>query len=276
MLKLKLIASCTLLIVATNAIVATDPWGYRDFDPEQAGPSFWGTLYPKCNGKKQSPVNLVYRGESVNDQSETTYQAPLVFYGDCEQFNLRTLEDLLKWELTGSSTSCQVSLPLEGGKTYSLAQFHIHTPSEHTLNGEKFDGEIHFVHKADSGNGEILVTGVFLKKSPDVPENNWIKRVWSSIKASSDENAVPIDLQVNYVDLLNSQVGKSHLFNYRGSLTTPPCSEIVNWWVMKKPVYISETEYEILREKYSERPNNAKGDDARPIQPLNGRIITYY
>lgn len=83
-------------------------------------------------------------------------------------------------------------------------------------------------------------------------------------------------LRVNYVDVLNEQVARSHLFNYAGSLTTPPCSEIVDWWVINNPLSISETEFEQLKEKYEERPAADKGLDNRPTQPLNDRKVKYY
>jgi carbonic anhydrase len=82
--------------------------------------------------------------------------------------------------------------------------------------------------------------------------------------------------RVNYVDLLTAVVAKSHLFNYQGSLTTPPCSEIVNWWVINNPLHITMAEYERLAEKYMERPATNRGRDNRPTQPLNGRKVLYY
>jgi carbonic anhydrase len=78
------------------------------------------------------------------------------------------------------------------------------------------------------------------------------------------------------VDLLNSIVYTSHLFNYAGSLTTPPCSEIVNWWVINNPLSISLSELKHLREKYAERPSTDKGRDNRPTQELNDRKVKYY
>lgn len=71
-------------------------------------------------------------------------------------------------------------------------------------------------------------------------------------------------------------VRKSHLFNYDGSLTTPPCSEIVNWWVINNPLSISMSELERLRETYGDRPAADKGHNNRPTQDLNDRKVKHY
>jgi carbonic anhydrase len=204
----------------------------------------------------------------------TTDVAPIKFTGDCRKFNLKTLEDLYKWELDASE-ACKISLQLENGKTYSLAQFHVHTPSEHTIKGHHYGGEIHFVHKEDGGSG-LLVTGLLLNPEKDVPENAWAENVWRSMDSGKEEEVVPVDLEINYVDLLNSIVHTSHLFNYAGSLTTPPCSETVNWWVINNPLSISVSELDRLRDKYVERPSADDGRDNRPTQPLNDRKVNYY
>lgn len=81
---------------------------------------------------------------------------------------------------------------------------------------------------------------------------------------------------VNYVDLINHLVSKSHLFNYSGSLTTPPCSEIVNWWVLNNPLSISMEEFNELQDSQNELPNSNTGANNRPTMPLNDRLIKYY
>jgi|UniRef100_K3WD24 carbonic anhydrase len=265
----------TLLLAAlVVGVSAKDDWGYREDSEEQVGPSNWASRYANCSGKHQSPINLEYSGDSVIDLWGTTDIAPIKFTGDCKKFNLKTLEDLYKWEL-GADQSCKISLQLENGKTYSLAQFHVHTPSEHTINGHHYGGEIHFVHKEDNGSG-LLVTGLLLNPEKHVPENAWIEDVWRTMNDGVEDKVVPAELEVNYVDLLNSIVYTSHLFNYAGSLTTPPCSEIVNWWVINNPLSISLSELKHLREKYAERPSTDKGRDNRPTQELNDRKVKYY
>lgn len=70
----------------------------------------------------------------------------------------------------------------------------MHTPSEHTIKGHHYGGEIHFVHKEDGGSG-LLVTGLLLNPEKDVPENAWAENVWRSMDSGKEEEVVPVDLE---------------------------------------------------------------------------------
>jgi carbonic anhydrase len=94
-----LLVGAGLLGVAT----AADPWGYQENNAVQLGPSRWSEINPACGGSHQSPVNLVYNGDDIVNLWNTTQIAPLKFMGDCKHFNLKTLEDLYKWEFDGDN-----------------------------------------------------------------------------------------------------------------------------------------------------------------------------
>jgi carbonic anhydrase len=81
---------------------------------------------------------------------------------------------------------------------------------------------------------------------------------------------------MSYAELLNGLVAKSHLFNYNGSLTTPPCSEVVDWWVLNNPILISYDELHKLKTLYGELESTNDASDNRPTQPLNDRHVKYY
>ncbi|KAF4318114.1 hypothetical protein BBO99_00007251 [Phytophthora kernoviae] len=197
--------------------------------------------------------------------------APLKYGGDCDKFTLKKLEDLYKWEIQGDE-HCTVKSINFDEREYGLAQFHMHATSEHALDGYHYDAEIHFVHKDVSGSGKILVTGVFLHAEPNVEENSFIKSLWNDMK--SEESTYNIeDSGMSYADLLNGLVAKSHLFNYNGSLTTPPCSEVVDWWVLNNPIPISFDELSQLKSAYEELPSTNSASDNRPTQSLNDRQI---
>lgn len=70
----------------------------------------------------------------------------------------------------------------------------MHTPSEHTIEGHHYGGEIHFVHKEDDGSG-LLVTGLLLNPEKQVQENEWLEKVWQSMNEGEEEQAVPVDLE---------------------------------------------------------------------------------
>ncbi|TMW65473.1 hypothetical protein Poli38472_008115 [Pythium oligandrum] len=253
---------------------AADPWGYNDNRADQLGPSGWGEVNPACSGSHQSPVNLEYEGEHIEKRwGEFHEYPPIEFRGDCRKFNLKKLEDLFKWEL-GANEDCQL-FDHVSNKTYALLQFHAHNPSEHTIYDHHYSGEIHFVHK-EVGGSSLLVTGLLLSAKPEVAENSWIEDVWHTIHEGEEGKAVPVDLELNYVDFLTANVHTSHLFNYHGSLTTPPCSEIVTWWIINNPLHISESEFQSLHQAYKELPATLEGRDNRPTQPLNDRKVQYF
>lgn len=159
-------------------------------------------------------------------------------------------------------------------REYSLAQFHMHATSEHALDNYHYDAEIHFVHK-NSDTDNLLVTGVFLSAEPNVEENAFIKNLMNDLETSSDDFDVK-ESGINYADLLNGLVAKSHLFNYNGSLTTPPCSEVVDWWVLNNPILITYDELRTIKNLYADLPATNDAADNRPTQPMNDRQVKYY
>ncbi|RLN78352.1 hypothetical protein BBJ28_00000508 [Nothophytophthora sp. Chile5] len=173
--------------------------------------------------------------------------------------------------LSIASGDCEVAA---NGKTYALAQFHVHTGSEHKVKGKAQGGEIHFVHKNMDGSA-LLVVGLFLKASESATTDPWLVNFLEALDMVGDDSPVPTTLD-SYSALILQQMTKGHAFNYPGSLTTPPCSEIVDWWVVQKPVSISSADYERIVSNLAELDITDHGKNARPVQPLNGRTITVY
>lgn len=79
-----------------------------------------------------------------------------------------------------------------------------------------------------------------------------------------------------YAPLLTKAASKGRVFNYPGSLTTPMCDEIVDWWVLEKPVQVSAADFDKFQAHLEKLPATDHGRGARPVQPLNGRAITVY
>ncbi|POM75661.1 Hypothetical protein PHPALM_7202 [Phytophthora palmivora] len=164
--------------------------------------------------------------------------------------------------------SCQVKA---NKAQYDLAQFHVHAPSEHTLNGEPLDGEVHFVHSNKDGSA-LLVVGVFMEVDPSGDTDPWLETVIDGIDDVSATKPIMLDL-ASYSALVRKSVKGGSLFNYPGSLTTPGCSEIVDWWVVEKPMKVSAKDLTRIRENQGEIELNYKSENARPVQPLNDRIV---
>lgn len=221
-------------------------WEYEGED----GPAHWGELcvdYTPCGGKVQSPIDLT---GAVTDATlptiPKTYASSathIVNNGHTIQFNYDA----------GSSI-------VVAGETYKLLQFHTHTLSEHTVNGVAAPMEIHFVHKNES-TGKLAVIGVFVEEGAANPV---LEHFVDHLPATKDATYEAADTYAA-ADLFPADAS---YFTYAGSLTTPPCSEIVTWTVMEHPIEASAEQihkFEALEH-----------ENARPVQPLEGRTIKYH
>lgn len=243
------------------AAVAPAPAPVADTKPKEPphwkyvgaeGADKWGELWPdwsKCkSGVAQSPIDLPKKGEKPAKATA-----------------LATTYSTLPLRILNNGHTIQVPAA-EGGKLtldgvdYELAQFHLHAPSEHTVAGAKFDGELHMVHK--NAKGELAVIGVFLKKGK---ENKILAPVFSAMPAEeSHEAAAVADANVDIAKLVPK---KSAYYSYSGSLTTPPCSEGVKWFVLIKPIEVSEVQLKKFQDVMH-------GENARPVLPLGERKVT--
>ena len=218
------------------------PWGYSAAD----GPARWAELssnYAVCGtGGDQSPVDIA--GYQVADDP------PPVFAYEGSSTHLEHLDTTVHVQFAGRNL-----LTLAEGD-YVLRQIHWHTPSEHQVDGRSFPMEMHLVH--GRGSGEFAVAGVFYELgAADEPLQQLIDAVPSGATSSTD-----------HVDLRAADFAPdgSSYFAYHGSLTTPPCSEVVSWLVMRERRTLSEAQLAALR-------GLTNGDNSRPVQPLNDRSI---
>lgn len=218
-------------------------WSYAG----TGAPEYWGALkeeFGTCaTGKKQSPIDV--SGVTVTELPalSTQYQdVPLqvVNNGHTIQVNYAP----------GSS------LMLEG-KSYELAQFHFHSPSEHTIGGKSTDMVAHFVHK--SADGELAVIETQMTAGQEQP---LLKTIWEHLPRSG-EILDSADTKINAAQLLPDN--RSEYFHYIGSLTTPPCTEGVRWFVLANPIQVSAEQITAFRGLF---PMNA-----RPVQAVSGRPV---
>jgi len=160
------------------------------------------------------------------------------------------------------------------GQEYFVKQFHFHTPSEHTIDTtpEK-DGhyplELHIVHqkKGSSGLNDLVFVAILFYVQPDGGFPNWfLSNInWNSMPTAAGQST-PISGAVDLGKLQESLGGE--YWAYKGSLTTPPCSETVQWFIMKNPLGITKDELAIIQKVFTK--NN------RGVQPLNNRVVTWY
>lgn len=213
------------------------------------GPEQWSELRAEwilCGaGQEQSPVNIAGAVQSTN---------PVELMLDYHETPAVLLNNGHTWELEYHEGS---SLTLSG-QTYELAQFHFHAPSEHAINGQLADMEIHLVHRR--ADGALAVIGILINAGD---ENAFLAQFWGDFPATEGE--VEEEYDVNIADIFPNNFS---YYTYEGSLTTPPCSEIVTWIVMTTPIEASQAQINALKATF--------GDNARPVQPLNGRTITLH
>lgn len=242
--KLLCLALVSCLVTSSVYAGSDDPihWDYEG----DHGPSHWGELdeaFSTCeSGMNQSPIDLV--GSLQADLPELT-------------FDYRNTGHLVE-ENTGHSIQEVVrpgNMVRVLDKSYELKQFHFHSPSEHTVNGHSYPMEVHFVHQNEKG--ELLVIGLMFEEG----QRNTLMDQLPSFRAERGED--PLAGEVDYNELI---VDRDRYFYYNGSLTTPPCSEGVKWYVMQKPIEVSPDQIQHFRDLLGFTNN-------RPIQPVNARIV---
>ncbi len=229
-------------------------WGYTGDE----GPANWGNLDPVYNmcahGTHQSPIDI----EKSDVVAGTDFT---LNYGSHPAFHVAHNEHMD--EIIDNGHTIQVSVE-EGsettinGKTYALKQFHFHTPSEHTVDGMHFPMEMHLVHQSDD---ESLAVVSVLFEEGETPNANFDKIIAHIPNQKGDSKHVT-DTELNINTVVPSEQPAYH---YSGSLTTPPCSEDVQWLVMKNTISLTPEQIGAFAAKIAE--NN------RPVQPLNDRVV---
>lgn len=217
-------------------------WSYEG----DTAPGQWGHMskdYEACSkGKSQSPIDI--SGATDEDLPD------IAFSYKPSKLNMENNGHTIQVNYDKGS-----SIKVDGGD-YELVQFHLHTPSEHTVAGKSFALENHLVHK--NAKGELAVVGVLIEKGA---ENAAYKEIFANLLKKEEKKS--FDVTINAAELLPKD--KTY-YGYAGSLTTPPCSEGVKWHVLKTPIQMSEAQIKAFSEIF--KMNN------RPVQPLGGRKIT--
>lgn len=237
------IAICLNSFQIKQALAAK--WSYTG----ETGSNFWGEINPEfitCKiGEAQSPVDLESATNSGISNLTLDYQdTPLRIVNNGQTIRVDYQP--------GSSLTLD-------NQVYELLQFHFHQPSEHLISGQAFDMEAHFVHQ-NRANGELVVLAVMMSQG-DI--NQPLDSIWQKISFNSDQESKISDLVFNALQLLPEN--KSQYYRYQGSLTTPPCSEIVTWLILKQPIKVSKLQIA--------RFISVIGNNARPVQALNKRSI---
>jgi carbonic anhydrase len=233
---------------AGNAEADHESWDYS----KERGPDRWASLDPSYVlarvGGSQSPVDIELSGIHQADLPELIVDYP--------PQPLHILNNGHTVELISTPTA---TLRF-GDRVYTLSQFHFHAPSEHTIDGVAAEVEGHFVHT--DGEGHIAVLAVpFEEGAAEHPEIGSLLNI-DLLSEPGGELVAPktsFDLHRFLPDALNPY------YTYAGSLTTPPATEGVRWFVLKHRLHLTRQQIETIDRVYYS--NN------RPTQPLNARLV---
>ncbi len=228
----------------TDKKTHTAHWSYTG----KTGPAHWGSMskdYHACKaGKSQSPIDI--------RKTHHTKLPTLKFNYKPTALSVKNNGHTLQLDYAAGSTL------VVGNSKYKLLQIHFHTPSEHKRHGRHRPMEAHFVHV--NPKGELAVVGIFMRlgKKPNALFGEILKHAPAKVGKNEMKN-----IMLNGKGLFSSKMNA--YYNYSGSLTTPPCSEGVHWFVMKNSVRVTAKQVATFKKFF----NNTN----RPVQAMNGRKV---
>lgn len=269
MLKLKYKYLLLVGVLVSPLLYAMD-WNYSG----TTGPQHWAQLNPAyklcATGLEQSPIDIPATALLAKTQS-------LQVHYDLDREVLEEARSSIKmfpyqqknlWLADANHETIEVMLAKPSGhneliwqhKSYHLIQFHFHIPSENHMAGQVFPLEIHFVNQAKDGT--LAVVAAFFKVGH---ANAALAKILAAVPTTTSEvNILPWH-DLNVQALLPSN---RSFYHFKGSLTTPPCSEGVQWFVMQQPVELSAQQLERFMQVLPIK-------NARPIQNTHERTITF-
>ena len=241
-------------VTTPAAAAGADPlWHY---DGEE-GPAHWGALSPKfapcTSGRAQSPIDIVAPARGATNGAVAVNFPPA---------SLRIIHQEHVADTINNGHTIQVNysegdILTVGASAYQLAQYHFHSPSEHTVDGKNFPMEMHLVHAG--ADGRLAVIAVLIVEGA---HNAAFDPVWGNLPTQKGAEHHLAGVKVDVDALLPAA---RTTYRYDGSLTTPPCSEGVQWFVMTTPITLSAAQIGAFTALFH--------DNHRPVQPLNGRSV---
>jgi carbonic anhydrase len=238
-------------------------WSHNGGDAER-GPKAWGGIdesFVECRtGQEQSPVDIASVADADLPPLEFDYPiTPLTVENTGHTIEATLPED----------TNLTLTV---GDDVYRLEQFHVHAPSEHTVEGKSYPAELHLVHRSEAG--EIAVVGIFIESSSlPTPLIDTMLEI-----AGGVGEEVPMPYPETPLELLLDIEGPrstiDRYYTYPGSLTTPPCTENVRWIVLRDIHVVDLATVDYFHDVVSGFPAyEGYANNNRPAQPLNGRQI---
>ncbi|XP_047043853.1 alpha carbonic anhydrase 7-like [Lolium rigidum] len=262
MILVVVVASC-LDVALSHSDVGGPSFSYNTMSLD--GPENWGKLspdYKACGeGKAQSPIDIVTANAVPNPSLDnlTRVYAPTdaTLTNNGKDISM-TFDDLEGHSVApGTILVCN---PDGTMKAFGLKMIHWHSPSEHTIDGQRFPLELHLVHASEDGH--LAVIGILYK----IGDHD---AFYDQLEDKLRELKTVHRVAAGVVELKSLQKRTGSYFRYMGSLTTPPCTENVIWNILGKVREISAEQLQLLTAPLPHKDN-------RPPQPLNGRTVQFY
>ena len=232
------------MCVALPAAAQQKDWSYEG----KQGPMNWAHLdssWRACgDGKQQSPIDI--KGARLSPDAK-----PIEFHYISSSMILVN---------TGHTVEVQPkpgSYIIADGTRYELVEFHFHHPGEETVNGKLSDMSVQFVHK--SADGRVAIIAVRLNETTNA--NVLLAGLWEHLPKTAGATDKMTQF-LNPAALLPVDRG---YWAYDGSLTAPPCTEGVRWFVMEQMVEISRDQRRAFAALYKV--------NSRLLQDRHGRKI---
>lgn len=222
------------------------PWDYQG----ARGAGHWSDLDPDyaiCNtGKEQSPIDI--RNAEKADLPRLRFESksgPLRYVTN----NAHTIR-VNYHEGNGNYF-------FVGDQRYELVQFHFHHPSEESIDGKAPEMDVHLMYR--SADKKVIGVTVLVRSGN---ANSTVETLWEHMPKVEGQQEVA-GVEISPGALLPRDT--SGYYMYAGSVSAPPCTEGITWFVLKKPISLSAEQIKAFAELYP--------DNARPVQPLNGRVV---
>ena len=223
------------------------------------GPLNWYKTIPGSElcktGKHQSPILL-------DSSIPRTTPGSLVFTvgvltGTVQVQNIATAVQVLQ---------ANASLSTGDGKAYTLRNYHFHTPSEHRINLEHSPIELHIVFQDGAGNRAVLGFLIELL-SKSIYSSRFLRKTLSKVSCVSTPGT-GINIPPPPLSEIAHFVSKTSFYSYGGSLTTPPCSEPVSWYVSTKKLLLDVETYNALKKvvKFNSRFTQSAPGETNVLQ----------
>lgn len=255
--QLSLLALCAVVLTGCHTKLSTQTiknhaeslehgnthqhWDYHNHD-------HWGDIEVNklCKiGETQSPINIARVTDAQGKIELKEYYEP-------QRFEVVNNGHTIVFNVVDNNKSHIVL----NGTPYYLLQFHYHVPSEHTVMNAHYPLELHFVHK--NTNDGLAVVGVLVNSGAF---NSALNQVITNLPSYGNTTTIHLD----GFNVANLMPDEPSVYNYEGSLTTPPCTERVEWLLKTTPIGADGNQLATLAKLY--HGNN------RPVQRQGNRQI---